>query len=305
MKYLVGMDGGGTKTACVVTDQNKNILFECTGGPSNFLMQGTEKVSEMLFGLLSKCREELKAEYSDFISIALGTTGAGRRNDAEKLEESFLTFAKNKGIAFNFYVDSDARIALEGAFSGKPGSILIAGTGSIMFGKDAYGQIHRVGGFGRWIGDEGSGFYIGKCGLSAAAKEFDGRGESTLFSKLLKEKKGITTSEQLITEIYKNNFDIASVAPFVIQAAENSDEVCNNILSDQCDEILLHIHAMMKNMKVSELDLSLIGGILSTDNYFARIFRDEVSRQIPGVNIKLPDLPPAMGAVLMAENKLV
>ncbi len=78
-----------------------------------------------------------------------------------------------------FVVESDARVALEGAFSGNPGSILIAGTGSIMFGKDSKGNIHRVGGFGRILGDEGSGFHIARSGLTAVAKQFDGRGERT------------------------------------------------------------------------------------------------------------------------------
>ncbi len=99
---------------------------------------------------------------------------------------------------------------MEGAFSGKPGCILIAGTGSILFGKDKNGLMHRNGGFGRIIGDEGSGHSIGRKGLSAVAKELDGRGKSTLITKMLNKKYNISSASDLIINVYKNNFDIAS-----------------------------------------------------------------------------------------------
>jgi N-acetylglucosamine kinase-like BadF-type ATPase len=136
VKYLIGMDGGGTKTKCILTDFELNTIFETTGGPSNFLMLGNEKVSETILDLIKECVENQKISIDDIKAVVLGTTGGGRRSDAESLEISIQKSAKLKYIALNkFRVESDARIALEGAFSGKPGSILIAGTGSIMFGK--------------------------------------------------------------------------------------------------------------------------------------------------------------------------
>lgn len=305
MKYLIGMDGGGTKTACIVTDTAGKEVYKTTGTASNFLIIGTEAVAEMIFNLITECKECLNAKYSDFISIVLGTTGAGRRADAEKLEQALTAFANTKGVCFNsFYVDSDARIALEGAFSGKPGSILIAGTGSIMFGKDAKGNIHRVGGFGRFIGDQGSGYIIGRKGLSMVAKEFDGRGDRTLLSKLLRDKFSISSPEILITEVYKNNFDIASIAPLVIEAADKGDEICQNILDQEGHELILHIHSMVKKINESELNLALIGGILSSENYFSNMFRQKVNKSFANVNIKQPDFSPAMGAIIMAKSRL-
>jgi len=304
MKYLIGMDGGGTKTACVATDLDGNVLYHCTGGPSNFLIIGTEKVSEMLFSLINKCKEEINASYEDFGYIVLGTTGAGRRIDAEKLETAFRKYCIAKGVRVNFYVDSDARIALEGAFSGNPGSIMIAGTGSIMFGKDAEGKIHRVGGFGRFIGDQGSGYVIGKKGLTMVAKHYDERGERTLLTDLLAEKFNIKSPEELIIEIYKNNFDIAAVAPFVIEAAGKGDEVCHHIIEEESYELVLHILAMIKKLNLPELKLSLIGSIITTDNFFAQTFREKVTKFAPNVIIKEADYPPTMGAIFMAKEKI-
>ncbi len=305
MNYLIGMDGGGTKTHCILTDLEGKILLECTGDASNFLVKGIEPVCESLFNLISEVIQKANLNYSDIAAVLLGTTGAGRRNDAEKLETAFINFCLSKGVNINrFHVDSDARIALEGAFSGKPGSILIAGTGSIMFGKDAKGIIHRVGGFGRFLGDEGSGYAIGKKGLTAVSKNYDGRGRDTLITSLVKEKFTIDSSEKLITEIYKNNFDIASAAPIVIEAAEKGDYIALKIIDEETDELILHIEAMAKKINEPVLKVSFIGGIISTDNFYSRSIRKKISKQLPNVVIIDPDYPPAMGAILMAKDLL-
>ncbi len=301
MEYIIGMDGGGTKTHCLITDLDGKVLFECSGGASNFLVIGTEKVSETLFELIRNCKEQLNINFSEIKSILLGTTGAGRRNDAEKLENAFKEFSKKRGLNFDcFNVESDARIALEGAFSGQPGSILIAGTGSIMFGKDSEGKIHRVGGFGRFLGDEGSGYVIGKKGLAAVSKEFDGRGNHTNISNLVKEKFGIDTSEKLINEIYKNNFDIASAAPLVIEAGEQGDTIALKIIDEETDELIAHFLAMAKKLKQPVMNVAFIGGIITHENIYSRNLKKKVILRLPDVKIKEPDHSPAVGAVLMA-----
>ena len=217
------------------------------------------------------------------------------------MEKRFLQKANESDKPIkNFIVESDARVALEGAFSGKPGSILIAGTGSIMFGKDSNGNIHRVGGFGRLLGDEGSGFHIGRSGLTAVAKEFDGRGEKTDLSILLKDKYDISNSKELILAVYKNNFDIASVAPLVIKAAEEGDEICKEIIQDEVDQLLLHVESIKKLIKEDKLKISLIGGTITTDNFYAKMFKKKVSN-IENVKLVEPELEPAVGAALMAK----
>ncbi len=303
MKYLIGIDGGGTKTHCIITNLEGNCLYECYGSPSNFLILGTQKVSETILNLVDECKSKVNINYEDIGCVLIGTTGAGRRSDAERLEEAFNEFIKLKNIEIkNFKVESDARIALEGAFTGKPGSILIAGTGSIIFGKDAAGNIHRVGGFGRFIGDEGSGYSIGRKALTAIAKEFDGRGSKTILTNLLKEKFKIETSEELITQIYKNNFDIASAAPLALQAAEMKDEIALKIIHEETDELISHISTMAKNINEPVLNTALIGGIISSENIYSKTLRKKVKEILPKVNLTLPENPPEVGAILMAKK---
>lgn len=303
MKYLIGMDGGGTKTKCILTDLDLNPVFETTGGPSNFLMLGNEKVSETILELIKECIENQKISFDDIEAGVLGTTGGGRRSDAESLKNSIYEIAKTKSISLKrFRVESDARIALEGAFSGKPGSILIAGTGSIMFGKDAKGEIHRVGGFGRFLGDEGSGYRIGQRGLNAIAKDFDGRGNKTLMTQLVLDKFSINSPEDLITEIYRNNFDIASAAPIVIEAAEKNDKEAIRIIESESDEMILHIASMRDKLKEKVLFVSLIGSLLTKENYYSYLFKEKVVRKFTDVVIKDAENPPEFGAALLAKQ---
>jgi N-acetylglucosamine kinase-like BadF-type ATPase len=304
MKYILGIDGGGTKTECAaVSSTDLTVIYQCTGGPSNFLIIGIEKASENLFSLLENCRTNLNCEYEDFEIVLLGTTGAGRRSDAERLEAGFKDYLTTKKISLkNFTVESDARIALEGAFSGLPGSILIAGTGSIMFGKDKPGNIHRVGGFGRFIGDQGSGYMIGRKGLIAVSKDFDGRGEETILTGIINENFGISSHEILITEVYKNNFDIASFAPYVINAASEGDSAAVKIIEEETDELIEHITAMKEKIGEDPLHLSFIGGIISNENYYSSLLKKKMVELLLNVRIQKADHPPAMGAVFLAKE---
>lgn len=303
MKYLIGMDGGGTKTKCVLTDFNLNKIYETAGSASNFLVIGTEIVSETILNLINDCASSQKIPIEDIEAIVLGTTGGGRRNDADLLENQIFADAKQKFTPINkFRVESDARIALEGSFSGKEGSILIAGTGSIMFGKDEAGVIHRVGGFGRFIGDEGSGYRIGRIGLNAVARYYDGRAKSTKIADLLEQEFSISSSEELITEVYRNNFNIASVAPLVFEAAESGDKTAQRILEDEATELLLHVSAMKAKLNVEILKVSLIGSILTNPNYFSYLFNEMVVRRFNDVKIMEAEHSPEYGAALMAKQ---
>jgi len=248
---------------------------------------------------------KIEADFSAVELLLIGTTGAGREEDAGVLETKFNDYTMGEGIKIKFVkVVSDARIALEGAFSGKAGCILIAGTGSILFGKDKNGFIHRNGGFGRLIGDEGSGHSIGRKGLSAVAKELDGRGRATLITQLLNEKYNISSAPDLIINVYKNDFDIASVAEVVLSAAGEKDPVALQILNEEADELLLHINAVMKKMKSKKLEIAFTGSLIANKNFYSDMLRKKIAGNFPSVKIKKPDNTPVGGAILLAKEML-
>jgi N-acetylglucosamine kinase-like BadF-type ATPase len=142
MNYLIAFDCGATKTECALADINGNILYTTTGGAANFLVTGIAGTSRIISSLLNDCINKFKADYSEIEKVVIGAAGAGRKEDAEKLESSLHEIFSVDGIKIkSLTVLGDAQIALHGAFPNEAGCILIAGTGSIIYGMDEKGTI--------------------------------------------------------------------------------------------------------------------------------------------------------------------
>ncbi|MGC8594879.1 MAG: N-acetylglucosamine kinase [Candidatus Kryptoniota bacterium] len=300
---FLGFDGGATKTAGAAIDPAGNVVAEASGKASNFQIIGIEKASE---NILEVSESLLKLANSDFHAVRaifLGLTGAGRETDRQRMQDGFKSFLAKRGFPVpDVYVDSDAIAALEGAFCGKPGMILISGTGSILFARDENGTIYRVGGWGRFIGDEGSGYAIGRAGLTAAAREFDGRGKPTAISGILNEKFGIDSAQSLIAKIYRENFDIASAAPAVFEAAEKNDPVAIEILEESSNDLLEHVHAILKKTGKS-LPIAFAGSILTGRNLLSAKLKELISEKFPDIRVQRAEASPAVGAALLARRK--
>lgn len=303
MKYLIGIDGGGTKTDCAIADLSGKIIRQSSGKPSNFLIIGVKEAVENIFALIEENLFALEGDFSDVKQIVIGVAGAGREEDAKLLEKGFKDYADEEGIHFKgVKVLSDAQIALEGAFPNSAGCILIAGTGSVLFGKDEKGTIHRVGGFGRLIGDEGSGYSIGRKALNAVSKESDGRGEATLISELLNAKMNSSFSISIINKVYKEKFDVASVAKIVIEAAEEGDPIAEDILDEEADELILHIKSLLDKIRTDKLNVAFSGSLLDNKNFYSSLLRQKIKSTLPRVEIVKPATSPVSGAILLAKR---
>ena len=181
------------------------------------------------------------------------------------------------------------------------------GPGSIAFGKDEKGDIHRVGGWGRILGDEGSGFFIGKQALTVVCRHLDGRSLSTTLTAIIAKKFGLRTSADIITAIYKKDFNIASIAPLVFDAMEKGDAAASEIVQHASNELTEHVRALtMKFQDGSEkgsgrrISLSFIGGLIDHETPLTQSLRRQISNLFPNIDVVAPKSPPAYGAVLMA-----
>ncbi|MEJ2103306.1 MAG: BadF/BadG/BcrA/BcrD ATPase family protein [Ignavibacteriaceae bacterium] len=303
MKYLIGIDGGGTKTDCAIADLSGKIIRQSAGKPSNFLVIGVKEAVENLFALIEENLFALEGDFSNVKQIVIGVAGAGREEDAMILEKGFKDFADQEGIHFKgVKVLSDAHIALEGAFPNSAGCILIAGTGSILFGKDEEGNIHRVGGFGRLIGDEGSGYSIGRKALNAVSKATDGRGEETLISELLDAKMNSEASKNIINKVYKEKLDVASIAKIVIEAAEEGDPIAEDILDEEADELVLHIRSLTNKIQTDKLSVAFSGSLIDNKNYYSDLLKRKIKSTLPNVKVIQPAFSPLSGDILFAKR---
>lgn len=303
MKYLIGIDGGGTKTDCAIADLSDKIINEISGKPSNFLIIGVEEAVENIFALIEENLFALEGDFADVKQIVIGVAGAGRDEDAMILEKGFKDYAEQEGIHFKgVKVLSDAHIALEGAFPDSAGCILIAGTGSILFGKDEKGTVHRVGGFGRLIGDEGSGYSIGRKALNAVSRASDGRGEETMISELLNAKMNSGFSSSIVNKVYKEKLDVASVAKIVIEAAEQGDPIAENILDEEADELVLHIRSLINKFHTDKLSVAFSGSLIDNKNFYSDLLKQKIKSSLPNVKVVKPAFPPVSGAILFAKR---
>jgi N-acetylglucosamine kinase-like BadF-type ATPase len=305
MDYLIGIDGGGTASRCVITDCNANVLHRCKGGPTNFLRYEINEVCKTIYALLNDCRKSLRIDFDDIKAVVIGTAGAGRTNEILFFEKKLKKYLRSKNVSIKFIkVMSDGLIALKGAISNGEGCILISGTGSIIFGKNNAGRYFRLGGYGRKIGDEGSGYSIGRKGLNAVSKDFDGRGEKTLLTTYLRKNFKIKSGHGLINKIYKGTFDISSFAPIVIKAAARKDKAARKILYDEANELVNHVIAMKKLMKIKNMKVAFSGSLISGKNYYSNLLKRKFKSSLTGVEIIQPENPPEIGAVLVALKHL-
>ena len=309
-QLVVGLDGGGTKTEAILADPSGSILSKKTGGPSNFQILGVEKAAAVILDLVRECSAEAGCEPKDIIAVVAGLTGAGRDSDKDRMLAGVREEMKSRGLSFErIVIESDARVALEGAFRGKVGIILIGGTGSIAFGKGHDGSIFRVGGWGRILGDEGSGYTIGREGLNAVTRHLDGRVRSTLLTKLVSQTFGLETQEEIIHAVYKEQFDVASVAPLVIQGASQRDSECERILNKATFELTEHVRALLLKIESAargrarqKIPLAFIGGLLANDTVLRKIVQHRITFSLPQISVVEPQSSPAQGAVLLGQQ---
>ncbi len=301
MNFIVGLDGGGTKTKCVFADQSGKPVLLLSGGPANFLSIGNDKAAANIVSLVKSGLTKLDASFGDILIIMAGISGAGRKLHADMLKESLL---KKLPEGFtDIYVESDARAALEGALDGQPGAVLIAGTGSVIFGKDKSGRIHRAGGFGRVIGDEGSGYSIGVKTLRTIAGMLDVRDRPDEMFDRFKTIFHINNEDDLVSLVHNPGFDAASIALFTIRCADDSIKEAEEILEKEAEDLVEQVKAIKEKIKLEPLKLALIGSLVENDNFYSRLMKEKIGA-IKGMELTVRKHPPEMGAVILAKNLL-
>ena len=303
MNYFLGIDGGGTKSKCVLVDENINVIFEAYGNASNPLSVGFSKAALSITELIIKTFQS--TEVRKINSIVIGLAGAGRENQIEEIKLEILELLSTAKCEFDYFsVVSDAAATLEGAFAGKPGAIVIAGTGSIIFGKDNKNNFYRVGGFGKIIGDEGSGYTIARKGLNTVAKEYDGFKIKTLLTNLLREEYQIGSKEDLVNKVYSKDFDVAAVARHVIDSAQQGDKHCRRIIREEISQLVSQLDLLKQRINIKVLNVALSGGLAGSDNYYSQELERKILSTLDGIVIKKIKYPPEIGAALIAKKIL-
>ena len=314
MSLVLGLDGGGTKTVCVLMDNTGQVLGRGEAGASNYQSVGKKAAFSSIQSALTQAVAStgiVKVE-----AICLGLAGVERPRDIQ-VAHSFVEQLRSSDVLpvtwalqpSNIVICNDALIALVGGVGHAEGIVAIAGTGSIIFGRNHQGCTKRVGGWGHILGDEGSAYYIAVQGMQAALRAYDGRCESTSLQEHLKQHLGLSSLENLVEVIYQQGWgvkEIAALAPIVDQAAASGDEVAINIIENAVKELVratqVVINAIFSPTEVFEV--VTIGSVWRGFSLIRERFEASLVARKPLAKVILPRHEPAYGAGLLAINAL-
>ena len=293
MRYVIGIDAGGTKTVGLLADESGTIVRRTLGGGANLHTDGELAVEKALFRVLQDLDSPVPVS-----ALCLGIAGADRADDRLVIRN----LLRRLGLSGRTRVEHDAAIALVAGSPSGTGIVLIAGTGSIAFGVDPQGRSCRAGGWGNLLGDEGSAYWLGQGALRRTARAADGRGPSTHLTEKVCETLGVSGPPGLIRWISRNEplrYRVAALAPLVQQAADEGDEVAGSVL----DEAALHLShaasAVARRLEFPEpFPLVLAGGAFrACPGLLPRVER---ALDLEGAEVAPLEGEPAEGAVSMA-----
>jgi N-acetylglucosamine kinase-like BadF-type ATPase len=295
---VLGIDAGGTKTVCQLADECGNLLAESRRGGANLQALGELEVEKVLHDVME---EAIGDRDLVPVAICLGIAGVDRPDDAAVVRG----IMKRIGYKARVLVVNDALVALEAGAPGQPGVVVISGTGSIAYGRNDRNEAARAGGWGYMLGDEGSGYWIGRAAIRAVLRAADRRGPATLLTQLLLNYYGVARAQDLIHEVYHGTLRpaaIAALAQCVQSAFGGADPVAVGILRGAVDQLESSALSVARRLEIvaSEFPFVLAGGMFRAVPWL----QEELARRLPLVAPKSRtlqlDVEPAAGAVRLA-----
>lgn len=303
-QLMLGVDGGGTKTRAVVVDARERVLGEGIVGPSNPLRVGIAHAATAIREAIDLACANASVRRVEIVAAEIGLAGVRREDIRERMRETL------SGLGFGaLEIVTDADIALFGVADGGAGVVLIAGTGSICCGMNARGRRLYAGGWGPVAGDEGSGSWIARRGLQAAAKAWDGRGAETQLVKAACAYFNVTSFNDLSTAIYAPNMTndrIAGFARDVVETAKKRDAVSRKIVAEAGRELGQAAATVIRALRMERdaFQVGYVGGVFAAADLVLDPLREEVAHVAKKAFVAPPELAPAEAAARMARKHL-
>lgn len=294
---VIGVDGGGTKTRIWVADERGQQLGSAEG-PASAVRPGEADHSADV--IVTTTREALASCEMTHVTpkvLCVGVAGVGREPDRQALWQALVA----RDVADEVVVHADAAIALDDAFGDGAGILLIAGTGSVAFGRGPTGATSRCGGWGPVAGDEGSGAWIGRRALSIVTASSDEREPpTTLVGAVLTAAQVDDVNGLVGWAAGATPADLATLASVVATVADNGDLRANSLLSMASEELVLHVRTLARQLFGDErasVPVALAGGLLSPGAPLRKRVEHRMKTAVPGAQIRSEEVVAVRGAV--------
>lgn len=294
MTVLVGVDVGGSKTAAVAEGPDRTLYR--AAGPGAPVRPGKALASALVIAEVVRQAlgptGELRAT-----ALVVGAAGAGRALERGALRDALRTEA----LAEQVHVTTDVEIALEAAFGEQPGIVVTAGTGSIAVGRDRHGRLERIGGYGWQMGDEGSGYAIGRAALGAVGRAADGRSPLTALHACVLDRTASRDLDGLVRwAATAGPAEVAALAPHVLAIAAEGDPVAQGIADYAARELTQLAICLLPMLEVQPpVGVAVTGGLLSSDGPLRRRVLTRLQEE-PGLTPVEAPVDAVAGAVRLA-----
>lgn len=297
---VIGVDGGGTSTRAALVNGAGTILGTGTAGASNIQAMGREATERNISSAVEAAWSSAQRSPQQVAAIALGMAGVVSEIDRATITRIAEKLLPGAAIA----VDHDLRSALHGGLVGNPGVVLIVGTGSSCYGRNAAGATWRSGGWGYLVDDVGSGYWLGLHGLAAVARAIDGRGGATILHDRLFMIRSLANANDLSHLIHSvlTRSDVAALAPLVLECAFTGDQVAREIVWRGADELALMAATVVEHLGLRNMPTDIVasGGLIENDPRYRALIAERIALRVPQATLIPPILPAVLGSALIA-----
>ncbi|MGH7341948.1 MAG: N-acetylglucosamine kinase [Candidatus Rokuibacteriota bacterium] len=295
----VGVEGGGTHTTALAVTLDGSPVARRVGAAA--LIKSPEPAARLaeLESLVRHLIQEAGSQ-PPVAALCCALAGVGREHVRLAVEQELV----RASLADKVSVITDAEAALQDAFGDGPGVLLISGTGSIAWGRDAQGRPARVGGWGILLGDEGSGYAMGLAALRAIARADDGRAQTTALTSVILARFALQAPSDLIA--WTDNAtkaQIAAIAPAVLTVADR-DDTAATIVNQAADALVSHLSALLVRLApwTEPPRVALAGGTLAAGRAFRSVVERVIREREPGCLILTSEIDGARGATAFARK---
>lgn len=288
--YFLGIDGGGSATRAVIVDEAREVVGRGQSGPSNHYSVGPGLAAQNCLSAASDAMQDATRLNPDFESEHIAAWGFGlagvRRENDHALMRGFLSEICSRPFA----LETDIVAAHAGAFAGKPGIVVSAGTGAIVFGADELGEKFYADGWGPVLGDEGGGYWVGVEALRAVCRSLDGRAAPTRLTEPMLDKLNVKDGDELVQFIYSERCSrdqIANLAKEVFALAEDGCAEAEEIRARAAHTLSRGIKAVVRSLVAARQNRSMGGDAAPLEVLIALrggLFEDDFMRATVGFN---------------------
>lgn len=304
LPLVVGVDGGGSRTRVVLADANGNVLARTEGAASALTPDHESDAADIIRALIGDVMAIAQRPDSRPSVAVVGVAGAGRERSAQALWSALAS----RRVADDVSVVPDATIAMDDAFGDSSGILLIAGTGSVAFARAPSGKVERCGGWGPFIGDEGSAAWLGARALSVISAAQDGREPETALTGAILTALELESLDDLIPWASSaTRTALAALAPVVSQTASSGDLRANALVSLCVEELVIHVRTLARRSFVDEraaIPVALAGGLLGKGSLVRKRLEQRLKSAVPGASVRAEDVDAARGAIRRARRLL-